>query len=86
MGTTKVSDKPTVICLKSISVLLGETFFIPAYQRGYRWDSKQVTDLLEDIMEFTDKPNKKDTDFYCLQPIVVKKDDEQYKVVDGHKD
>ena len=28
-------------------------YFIPAYQRGYRWNGTQVTQLLEDIREFT---------------------------------
>lgn len=41
--------------LKSISELLDKNFFIPAYQRGYRWSSRQVEDLLEDIMEFARK-------------------------------
>jgi hypothetical protein len=44
-------------------------FFIPPYQRGYRWDKKQVEDLLKDIWDFAKKPQ---APFYCLQPIVVK--------------
>lgn len=26
-------------------------YFIPSYQRGYRWDKKQVEELLDDIYE-----------------------------------
>jgi hypothetical protein len=59
------------ISLKSISNLLGEHFFIPAYQRGYRWESQQVVELLEDISTFQIK-HKTDDEYYCLQPIVVK--------------
>lgn len=40
-------------------------FFIPAYQRGYRWTPKDVTRLLDDILESQGQP-------YSLQPIVVK--------------
>jgi uncharacterized protein with ParB-like and HNH nuclease domain len=58
------------IKLKSISKLLGMNFFIPAYQRGYRWTEQQVKDLLDDIHEFIEK-NKEG--FYCIQPLVVKK-------------
>lgn len=68
-----------IIELKPIGDLLGLKFFIPSYQRGYRWTEQQVNDLLNDINEFTHKlnPNKKDNpdvidDFYCLQPLVVK--------------
>lgn len=38
--------------LKSISEILDKDFFIPSYQRGYRWDKKQIIDLLDDISEF----------------------------------
>lgn len=62
--------------LKSVGELLGMKFFIPNYQRGYRWTEQQVKDLLNDIDEFrlkisSDDKTEKD-DFYCLQPLVVK--------------
>lgn len=44
-------------------------FFVKDYQRGYRWEEKQITDLLQDIYDFDDN-NKKLK--YCLQPLVVK--------------
>lgn len=49
--------------LKSIKDLLGMNFFIPSYQRGYRWGIQQVTDLLDDIYESSGE--------YCIQPLVV---------------
>ncbi|MDE5828380.1 MAG: DUF262 domain-containing HNH endonuclease family protein [Duncaniella sp.] len=46
------------------------SFFIPSYQRGYRWDKDQVWALLNDLKDFiTSDPAP--TDYYCLQPIVV---------------
>ena len=57
--------------LKSINELLGMKFFIPLYQRGYRWTEQQVKDLLNDIWEFS-KKKKQEYEFYCLQPLVVK--------------
>lgn len=56
--------------LKSVSELLEMKFFIPSYQRGYRWTEQQVIDLLNDVDEFIQKKN---SDFYSLQPLVVKK-------------
>lgn len=56
--------------LKSISELSGMNFFIPSYQRGYRWTKQQVKDLLDDIHEFI---NRDKEGFYCIQPLVVKK-------------
>ncbi|WP_459876998.1 DUF262 domain-containing protein [Campylobacter concisus] len=59
-------------------------FNVPAYQRGYRWDMLNVTDLLDDLLEFMqdDSSGK----FYCLQPLVVKKIGEnRYNVIDGQQ-
>lgn len=36
--------------LKSIAELRNMAFYIPAYQRGYRWTQRQVKDLLKDIL------------------------------------
>ena len=51
-------------------------FVVPSYQRGYRWTKSQVNRLLTDLFDFRtekEKGNKMVGDFYCLQPIVVKK-------------
>lgn len=74
--------------LKSISELLDKKFYIPAYQRGYRWSSRQVEDLLEDIMEFARKKGRTELtqkEFYCLQPVVVKEENDEYRVIDGQQ-
>lgn len=68
--------------LKTISELLGINFFIPSYQRGYRWTKQQVDDLLDDICNF--KPQK--DEWYCLQPLVVKqKKENEWEVIDGQQ-
>lgn len=60
-------------------------FFIPSYQRGYRWDKIEVTALLDDLLEFLlVNTNKSET--YCLQPVVVKElNDGSYEVLDGQQ-
>lgn len=58
--------KPT-----TVRELLGQHFYIPYYQRGYRWTKKQVKELLDDIWDFATLKRKEDGSFYCLQPIVV---------------
>ena len=54
--------------LKSVAELQDLAFYIPDYQRGYRWTQRQVEDLLNDIFEFSQKDN---AGIYCLQPLVV---------------
>lgn len=75
----------TQLTLTPINDLLTLSFFIPAYQRGYRWSSRQVIELLEDVYEFCDRQQPKDNDFYCLQPVVVKQKGEQWELVDGQQ-
>ena len=89
-----------IIELKSVCNLLGLKFFIPSYQRGYRWNDQQVEDLLNDINDFKpDSVNNSDEGtWYCLQPLVVKKvkrsdshcdeaneEDNWYEVIDGQQ-
>lgn len=62
-------------------------FFIDAYQRGYRWTESEVTDLLKDIYEFAETSiNQKDL-FYCLQPLTLRKreNEEKWNVIDGQQ-
>ncbi|MCC2599954.1 DUF262 domain-containing protein [Sphingobacterium sp. FBM7-1] len=78
------------ISIKPISELLGMNFFIPSYQRGYRWTEQQVKDLLNDINEFSPKEiaNSGEKTWYCLQPIVVKETDRdrnEWEVIDGQQ-
>ena len=59
-------------------------FVIPSYQRGYRWEKKQVLDLLNDIFQFSNSND--DNESYYLQPLVVKKRDEGiFEVLDGQQ-
>ena len=44
--------------IKSIAELSGLSFSIPAYQRGYRWEKKQIKQLLNDLKEFADTLEK----------------------------
>ncbi|MBD5304403.1 MAG: DUF262 domain-containing protein [Bacteroides sp.] len=95
----EMTDLDNSITLKSLVELLDKNFFIPSYQRGYRWTEQQVKELLNDIDEFsiqtslTPNPGQ----FYCLQPLVVKKMNDAarekyglkglpwYEVVDGQQ-
>lgn len=83
----------TEIRLKSVNELLvGDDgnparYWIPPYQRGYRWTETQVTQLLDDLWDFIQTSNKShDGSFYCLQPLVVRRrNDGSYEVVDGQQ-
>src|SRR5208283_819676 len=80
------------LCLKTVYELRVDAsddpfrYYIPAYQRGYRWTPTQVTQLLDDIREFTKRENPQPEEFYCLQPLVLRPNDQgAYEVVDGQQ-
>ena len=60
-------------------------FVMPSYQRGYRWDSKQVVELLDDLKSYCTDPDAKGD--YYLQPLVVQYDTDNNKwiVLDGQQ-
>ena len=54
-------------------------FKLPDYQRGYRWGALEINLMLDDLYESGNKS-------YCLQPIVVKKiNDDYYELIDGQQ-
>jgi uncharacterized protein with ParB-like and HNH nuclease domain len=63
-----------MITTKKISEISSNTFFyIPDYQRGYKWTNLQVEQLLSDIIQFEKSSVNNLNHSYCLQPIVLKK-------------
>lgn len=59
-------------------------FFVPSYQRGYRWGKEEVSALMDDLSVFFDTQTIHHD--YCLQPIVVKpREDGSYEVIDGQQ-
>jgi hypothetical protein len=66
--------------LKTLAVgdITGD-FFVPAYQRGYRWGVHEVLQLLNDIRESNGAT-------YYLQPVVVRRrDDDSWELIDGQQ-
>lgn len=91
------------IDLMPVRDLIGKNFYIPEYQRGYRWTKTQAKDLIGDLHDFfkdlkDNKNEKHNGQFYCLQPLVVRKmsdkekekrnlscKEEWFEVIDGQQ-
>lgn len=72
------------IKLRSINDLLNEHFFIPNYQRGYRWGDTEVVALLDDLWAFS--ITKNESEIYCLQPVVVTPHNQGvWEIIDGQQ-
>lgn len=81
-----MSNINVVLEAKKISDISG-MFFVPDYQRGYRWGEHQVKTLLSDVWSAANSQAQVD---YCLQPIVLKKmfkegESEKYELIDGQQ-
>ena len=72
--------------IKGVLEIKGD-FFVPDYQRGYRWGENEVKQLLEDIDENRKKNEQKNEhNNYYLQPIVLKEIGEKnYELIDGQQ-
>jgi hypothetical protein len=86
-----MSDNQPKVELRSVHSLLKMKFFIPSYQRGYRWGKTQIEDLLSDIWEYSKRVKSEGTkfagDYYCLQPLVIKfrPDTGVWEIIDGQQ-
>ena len=71
----------------SIHELLGEKFYIPNYQRGYRWTKFEVSKLVDDLYRyFLEESGSNKKSYYCLQPLVVKKrNGGAWELIDGQQ-
>lgn len=75
-------DRPEAITELNVKELIDSEkhYLVPAYQRGYRWTSKQVEELLTDIWNWNEDAK------YSLQPIVIsQRDDLKMELVDGQQ-
>ena len=76
-GSKQMSNK-IILETKLVGDIKGK-FFVPSYQRGYRWGKDEVIRLLEDIYH-NGKKN------YCLQPVVVRNNEGYYELIDGQQE
>ncbi len=67
-----------LVDIKTIGSLLDgkNCFYVSCYQRGYRWNRKQVEELLSDLYSFRKQYDRDKYsgagNFYCLQPVIVR--------------
>lgn len=66
------------IAFEPIKTLENKYFLVKDYQRGYKWGKDEITALLNDI--YNHKNGK-----YCLQPLIVKEENNQVEVIDGQQ-
>lgn len=68
----------------------GYSFFVPKYQRGYRWTEEQATRLMQDLLDFEraegGKSKEERCPFYSMQVLVVEeRENNVFEVIDGQQ-
>lgn len=77
--STKASDTFSAQLTERLVGEISGHFFIPDYQRGYRWGASEVRHLLKDVAESSGQN-------YYLQPVVVKRiAEDRWELVDGQQ-
>ncbi len=88
-----VSDEFQPLALVNVDQIRNKelVFYVPAYQRGYRWRPDEIEVLIDDLLRFMneegDKAKNDRCPFYCMQAIVVKNRDVEHnlEVIDGQQ-
>ena len=85
MSGNKTEQENTNLIPRSVVSFKNYHFYIPGYQRGYRWSRIEVKKLLEDLANYylneTDE-----VPYYCMQPLVVlSKENDEFEVLDGQQ-
>lgn len=85
MTNELIHSVASVFSIGEGTVLNGDykKYYVPLYQRGYKWTKTQITKLLTDIDTFEYQSGK----FYCVQNITLVPNSNQdcYNVVDGQQ-
>lgn len=82
--------KNSIFSLKEIFTDLLEDaekdcFFIPAYQRGYKWASSGGNSQVEVLMKDLNSAFERNANRYYLQFITLKENDNLFEVIDGQQ-
>ena len=87
----KTTEKPTSETINLDELLNGAKFKLDYYQREYRWEERQIKDLIDDLCNKFNKKHKlglkevKDYDHYFLGSIIITDKEGKKFIVDGQQ-
>lgn len=71
-------SEENIIYIKKENIKKSE---IPSYQRGYKWEAKNIEDLLNDI----DSINNEDKRDHCLHNLTIIEKNNEWEIIDGQQ-
>lgn len=89
--TIVVFMEPNVRAVSLYNLFHDKTYWIPPFQRGYAWESEQVSDLFEDLEDFFEEEASNNTPYILGQVIVseadlrAQEDGYRWSLIDGQQ-
>lgn len=63
----------------------GENYVIPMYQRNYAWGESEVTQLIQDVLDYLPKENEEPRNYYLGTLVVFERSDGRLETIDGQQ-
>ena len=60
-------------------------YIIPIYQRNYAWGNDEISSLLQDIKNASEKNKKQDKNYYIGSLVVYRRENGDFEVIDGQQ-
>ena len=82
-----MSDQPKQLSIKAL--LDGsDEYVIPMYQRNYAWEEGEITQLIQDVIDYLPKPGDKARNYYIGSLVVYERPDTKtpvFETIDGQQ-
>lgn len=82
-----MSDKPKQLSIREL--LDGnDKYVIPMYQRNYAWEEGEITQLIQDVIDYLPKPGDKARNYYIGSLVVDERPDSKtpvFETIDGQQ-
>lgn len=83
-----MSSKNVLPSLSVQEVLSDDKYVIPMYQRNYAWDEGEITQLIQDVIDYLPKENEESRNYYIGTLVVFERTEGRrsvYETIDGQQ-
>ncbi len=63
----------------------GTNYIIPMYQRNYAWEEGEITQLIQDVIDYIPKENEESRNYYIGTLVVFERSDGRLETIDGQQ-
>jgi uncharacterized protein with ParB-like and HNH nuclease domain len=63
----------------------GARYLVPMYQRNYAWGESEISQLVQDVLDYQQKSARDEQTYYIGTLVVFVRDDGRFEVIDGQQ-